>query len=170
MPWQLLIQARYRYQIDAHIASTVISTVGRLAPQGVAAKLSDAAAGAVRRGVSDRKEVGDERRITFLDAVASWEEGDIGPPWWRFPFPVPPRPRWADEVGDPVMCDAGAAPSTLSTPQAARSCRRASAMFYRSWPADSVAAAVLCGDTQHPVRGAARGTAVVKMPLYGTLG
>lgn len=72
----------------------------------MAAKLSDAAAGAVRRGVHDREEVGDERRITLLDAVASWEDGDICPPWWRFPFPVPPRPRWADEVGDPVMYDA----------------------------------------------------------------
>ncbi len=39
----------------------------RLAPPGVAAKLSDVAAGAVRQGVNERKEVGGERRITFLD-------------------------------------------------------------------------------------------------------
>ena len=43
----------------------------RLAPPGVAAKLSDVAAGAVRQGVNERKEVGGERRITFLDAAGS---------------------------------------------------------------------------------------------------
>lgn len=60
----------------------------------------------MRRGVSDRKEVGDERRITFSRRGRKLGGRRHLPTWWRFPFPVPPRPRWADEVGDPVMYDA----------------------------------------------------------------
>jgi len=101
VPWQLLIRARFQYQIDAIIASSVVHTIAKVATADVTAKVAEVAAQAVTRAAADQGEVSGERRGQFMDAVANWD-GELCPRWWRY-FPVPPKPRWIEEFGDPMF-------------------------------------------------------------------
>ncbi len=102
VPWPLLIRARYQFEVDAHIASSVVAAVARFAPEEVTAKVAKAADSAVRKSMSERAELSADQRVAFLGAVADWEDGELCPRWWRWPFPWPPKKDWARELGDPI--------------------------------------------------------------------
>jgi hypothetical protein len=99
VPWQLLIRARYVFEIDALVASTVVRAVATVGSRELTVKVAEAAAAGVRaseRGV----EAGDGQRVGFLRAAADWEDDGICPPWWPWHGP---RPHYVDDVGDPLV-------------------------------------------------------------------
>jgi len=110
VPWQLLIRARYTYEIDALIASTVVRAVATVGAQELTENVAEAARAGVaasERGVRASA----EQRTAFLDAAADWEDG-ICPPWWPWPGP---RPHYVDGLGDPISAIVLASAVTLVT-------------------------------------------------------
>jgi hypothetical protein len=98
VPWPLLIRARYTFEIDALIASTVVRAVSTVASQELTEKVAEAARAGVaasERGVL----AGAEQRVGFLDAAADWDDGGICPPWWPWHGP---RPHYVDDLSDPI--------------------------------------------------------------------
>jgi len=102
VPWPLLIRARYQFEVDAHIASSVVAAVARFGSDEMTAKVAEAADGAVRGSMAERAELNAEQRMAFLGAVADWEDGELCPRWWRWPFPWPPRKDDAHGLADPI--------------------------------------------------------------------
>ena len=97
VPWQLLVRARYAYEIDALVESVVVHQLGRVASVKVVEEVAASAGDAL--AASPRDEVGSERRIAALGAVADFDE--LCPPNW--PFHWPPRPHHGlDDLSDPV--------------------------------------------------------------------
>jgi len=94
VPWQLLIRARYQYQVDAVIAAMVARAALQVAPRSVCTQVAKAAMEAMSFG--GREEVPAERRIAMLETVADWD-GELCPR----PFPWPHRDELF-EVGDPT--------------------------------------------------------------------
>jgi hypothetical protein len=108
VPWQLLIRARYTYEIDALIASTVVRAVATAGSQELTEKVAEAALAGVEaseRGVRASA----EQRTAFLDAAADWEDG-ICPPWWPGHGP---RPHYLDGLADPISVIVLASAATL---------------------------------------------------------
>lgn len=99
VPWQLLIRARYTYEIDALIASTVVRAVAVVGSRELTAKVAEAANAGVRASKHD-EEATDGQRIGFLSAAADWEDGGICPPYWPWHGP---RPHYVDDVSDPIV-------------------------------------------------------------------
>jgi len=97
VPWQLLIRARFVHEIDAVIASRVVT---RLAPAlGREKAVRLAAAGTVRRG---KEEATDAHIVGALRGLAAWEEGDgICPENW--PFRWPPKKKGFEDFDDPMV-------------------------------------------------------------------
>lgn len=99
VPWQLLIRARYAYEIDALIASTVVRAVAVVGSRELTAKVAEAATAGVHASKRD-EEATDGQRISFLSAAADWEDGGICPPYWPWHGP---RPHYVDEISDPIV-------------------------------------------------------------------
>src|SRR6476620_8095921 len=93
VPWQLLIRARYQYQVDAVIATMVARAALQVAPRSIGIQVAKAAMEAM--SFEGREEVPAERRIAMLETVADWD-GELCPR----PFPWPHRDELFD-VGDP---------------------------------------------------------------------
>jgi hypothetical protein len=94
VPWQLLIRARFVYQIDAIIASQVVRALAEVLPAKAAVELSHAAA----RVVADvpRDKAAPEttaRALAAYDDFWDW----CGTKWPRWPFP----PRRFEDFFDP---------------------------------------------------------------------
>ena len=47
VPWQLLIRARFAYEIDAALASVIVSRIGAVASTEITYKVAEVAMGAV---------------------------------------------------------------------------------------------------------------------------
>jgi hypothetical protein len=99
VPWQLLIRARYTYEIDALIASTVVRAVAVVGSRELTQKVAEAANAGVRASKRDVQAT-DAQRVSFLGAAADWEDGGICPPWWPWHGP---RPHYVDEFGDSLV-------------------------------------------------------------------
>jgi hypothetical protein len=96
VPWQLLIRARYAYEIDALVASLVVHQLGRVASVKLVEEVTSSAGEGL--ALSPRDEVGAEQRIATLGAAADFDE--LCPPNW--PFHWPPRPHQGlDDLSDP---------------------------------------------------------------------
>lgn len=95
VPWQLLIRARFVYQIDAVIASQVVRALAEVLPSKAAVELSHAAARAVASAPRDKAapESG-VRALAAFDDFWDW----CGTKWPRWPFP----PRRFEELFDPI--------------------------------------------------------------------
>jgi hypothetical protein len=97
VPWQLLIRARFAHEIDAIVGSIVINAVGRVAAADVVARVVQVA----NECVAGREPVktGPRQVLTALIAADDFDDwcGTKWPHW-----PGPPRPKWFDELGDPL--------------------------------------------------------------------
>jgi hypothetical protein len=92
IPWQLLIRARYAYEVDAVIASIVARQVSAVAPTSIAHAVTAAARESVSTG--NREYAAPEARVTALSALADWEDN-----WCGTPYPHHPH---FGELGDPM--------------------------------------------------------------------
>lgn len=99
VPWQLLIRARYQYEVDAVIASVILRNATVLGNETIAKELGAAAAKAVAlsREVNGRKKVA--KGGAAYSVVAEFDDW-CGTRWPRWPGPGP-RPR-SEEV-DPIV-------------------------------------------------------------------
>ncbi|MDO9455195.1 hypothetical protein [Nocardioides sp.] len=96
IPWQLLIRARYAFEIDAVLASVVVARVGALTSVDVARKLVDAAG--VKAG-GDKAEPG--AVLGALRATLDFDDW-CGTNWPRR-WPPKPRGRDFDDLSDPIV-------------------------------------------------------------------
>ena len=96
IPWQILIRARFAHELDALLASAILSEVARFASHEFAHELAKSAFSAVS-GRHATTELTDAARMQALLAVADWD--DICPVGW----PYRPRPHRLDEFGDPML-------------------------------------------------------------------
>jgi|GEM_PF-844498 len=117
VPWQLLIRARFAYEIDAVVASQVVNTLTAVLPRKAAVQFARNATLAVSGG--SREPVEQDTSARALIAFADYDDwcGTMWPRWPRWPFPYPfpfpfpfpwpgpyPDPRELDEsfVLDPI--------------------------------------------------------------------
>jgi hypothetical protein len=98
VPWQILIRARFAHEVDAVIASNILSEVARHGSHELARTVAEAAFEAVS-GRHAPTELTDSARMMALSAVADWD-GEICPPGWPYHGP---RPHFLDEIGDPIV-------------------------------------------------------------------
>ncbi len=99
VPWRLLIRARFVYEVDAVLASTIVRTVGSMASAGAGKALTVAA----EKALADKRhaEVSAQQRVAALTALLDWDDW-CGTPWPRH-WPWPPRPHDVfDDLSDPV--------------------------------------------------------------------
>lgn len=97
VPWQLLIRARFVHEVDAVLASVVVSRVGSVASVEVVRRLTEAAGQGLAR---DFERTSSSGRVRALSAAADFDDW-CGTPW---PRPWPPRRNPAfDDLADPVM-------------------------------------------------------------------
>ena len=96
VPWQLLIRARYAYEIDAVLASVVVARVGEVASASIGRKVAEVAQEAV---TAEREKATSTGRLRALSAVADFDDW-CGNSW---PRPWPPKPHGVfDDVSDPI--------------------------------------------------------------------
>jgi hypothetical protein len=88
VPWQLLIRARYQYELDAVIASTIVRQLSALGSESMAKKVSLAATEAV---AASRKANGQDKanRSDSLMSVLGDFDDWCGTRWPRWPGPRP---------------------------------------------------------------------------------
>jgi hypothetical protein len=97
VPWQLLIRARYAYEIDAILASVVVARVGAVASVDVARKVAMVAADVA---TAEREETTATAKVQALSAAAEFDEWYCGNSWPRH---WPPKPHGVfDDLGDPI--------------------------------------------------------------------
>jgi len=96
VPWQLLIRARLVREIDAVLASTIVSQVGAVASP----KVTHAVAAAAQEGITggNREHATTEQRVAAFDAALDFDDW-CGTPW---PHHWPPRPKRMDDLADPI--------------------------------------------------------------------
>lgn len=92
IPWQLLIRARYAYEVDAIVASTVARRVSEVASTNVAQAVTAAARESVSGG--NREHAAPESKVAALSALADWEDN-----WCGTPYPHHPH---FGQLGDPI--------------------------------------------------------------------
>lgn len=92
VPWQLLIRARYVFELDAVIASRVVRALAEVLPATAAAELSRAATRALT--AVPRTPVKAATTTRALTAFADFDDW-CGTKWPRWPWPWP-GPRWFD--------------------------------------------------------------------------
>jgi hypothetical protein len=103
VPWQLLIRARYAYEIDALVASTIVNSVALFGSREQSLAVAAAASDYVQRSKAAGEPATNEQKVGFLSTVADWDGPWCGnnPPWpWPFHGP---RRDWQEEVGDPLI-------------------------------------------------------------------
>jgi hypothetical protein len=88
VPWQLLIRARYQYELDAVVASTIVRQLSALGTEGLAKKVSIAATEAV---AASRKANGQDtaNRSDALMSVLGDFDDWCGTRWPGWPGPRP---------------------------------------------------------------------------------
>src|SRR6218665_299279 len=98
VPWQLLIRARFVYELDAVIASHVVHALGQVLPAKAVAEFAHLATRVVAASPHDK--VGQESAFAALSAYADFDDW-CGTKWPRWPFPWP-GPRRFDDLVDPI--------------------------------------------------------------------
>ncbi|QEO10587.1 hypothetical protein [Protaetiibacter larvae] len=98
VPWQLLIRARFAFEIDAVIASQIVHALAEVLPTKAVVQLSRAATQAVAAG--SRAKVAPETTLGALSAAADFDDW-CGTTWPRWPFPWP-GPRRFEDLVDPI--------------------------------------------------------------------
>ena len=97
VPWQLLIRARFAHELDAVLASVVVSRVGAVASVDITRKVAEVAAQAV---TADREKVTAATKVRALSAAADFDDW-CGTPWPRH---WPPKPHGVlDDLSDPIV-------------------------------------------------------------------
>lgn len=98
VPWQLLIRARFAHEVDAIIGSIVVDAVGRVASEQVVVRVAQVANDALAG--REPVKTGPRQVLTALVAADDFDDwcGTKWPGWWR----RPPRPKWVEEIGDPM--------------------------------------------------------------------
>lgn len=96
VPWQLLIRARFAYEIDAVLASVVVSRVGTVASVDVTRQVAEIAASAVS---GQREKASSSTKLRALSALADFDDW-CGTNW---PRPWPPKKNDVfDDLSDPI--------------------------------------------------------------------
>ncbi|SDJ24983.1 hypothetical protein SAMN05444157_2463 [Frankineae bacterium MT45] len=93
VPWQLLIRARYSYEVDAVVASAVQHAVGQVASGKVVEQIARAASLAAAQSAADAPKASGEQRGSAI--VALFDFDDFCGTW-----PHRPRPHYVDNFGD----------------------------------------------------------------------
>jgi hypothetical protein len=96
VPWQLLIRARFVHELDAVLASVVVSRIGALASYDVTRRVADVAAGAIS---AERVKVTANGKLRAI--TAAWEFDDWCGTSWPRPWPPRKHPSF-DDLGDPL--------------------------------------------------------------------
>jgi len=88
VPWPLLIRARYQFELDAVIASTIVRNISALGSEAMASKVAVAATQAVAasREANGRDKAG--RSDTTLSILGEFDDW-CGTRWPRWPGPRP---------------------------------------------------------------------------------
>jgi hypothetical protein len=96
VPWQLLIRARLVREIDAVLASAIVSQVGAVASK----KVTHAVAMSAQAGIAgaNREQASTEQRVAAFDAALDFDDW-CGTSW---PHRWPPRPKGMDDLADPI--------------------------------------------------------------------
>ncbi|SOD73748.1 hypothetical protein SAMN05892883_2979 [Jatrophihabitans sp. GAS493] len=97
VPWQLLIRARYSYQVDAVVASAVQHAVGQVASVKVVEEIARAASLAAAQSASEAPKASGEQRGSAI--VALFDFDDFCGTYW----PHKPRPHYVEEFGDAAV-------------------------------------------------------------------
>ena len=98
VPWQLLIRARFVYELDAVVASHVVHALAQVLPAKAVAEFAHVATRAAASAPQEK--VGQETAFAALSAYADFDDW-CGTKWPRWPFPFP-GPRHLDDVIDPL--------------------------------------------------------------------
>jgi hypothetical protein len=101
VPWQLLIRARYQFEVDALVASVIVRNIAVLGTTAIAEQLGAAAA----KSVAQSRELNGRKKVVKGGAayalVAEFDDW-CGTHWPRWPWPWPgPGPRF--DVLDPIV-------------------------------------------------------------------
>jgi hypothetical protein len=99
VPWPLLIRARFQFEVDAVVASTLVRNVARLVPDAVGREFAAVAV----KAVASSREVNGRKKISTRSATmgAMMELDDwCGTRWPRWPGP---RPKDDNPIPDPLV-------------------------------------------------------------------
>lgn len=95
VPWQLLIRARFQFEVDAVLASTIVSQIGPRVAEGLANQLAVAGAQGVAGSIKEPTRA-KPRSGELVTMLGDWDDW-CGTKWPRWPFPWPgPRRDWLD--------------------------------------------------------------------------
>jgi hypothetical protein len=100
VPWQLLIRARYQFEVDAVVASVIVRNITALGT----ANIADEVAVAATKAVAASREANGRKKVTKVGAAMSivGEFDDWCGTRWPRPWPWPgPGPRF--EGLDPLV-------------------------------------------------------------------
>jgi len=103
VPWQLLIRARYVYEIDAVLASIVVNRLSAFATEAATEKVASVLREAVGRASSEP--ANGEHRLAAMEALADWENDWCGTGRW--PHWPGPHPHFDDPITSVVIAQAG---------------------------------------------------------------
>ena len=96
VPWQLLIRARFAYQLDAVLASVVVSRVGAVASVDITRQVAEVAASGV---TGQREKATASGKVQTMAALADFDDW-CGTNW---PRPWPPKKNNVfDDLSDPI--------------------------------------------------------------------
>ena len=88
VPWQLLIRARYQYELDAVIASTIVRNIATLGSESLANKVGLAATKAVALSRESNGQDKANRSASTMSILAEFDDW-CGTGWPRWPWPRP---------------------------------------------------------------------------------
>lgn len=88
VPWQLLIRARYQYELDAVVASTIVGNIARFGSESLANKVGLAATKAVALSRESNRKDKANRSDSMMSALADFDDW-CGTGWPRRPWPRP---------------------------------------------------------------------------------
>jgi hypothetical protein len=88
VPWQLLIRARFQYELDAVVASTIVRNIATLGSENLANKVGLAATKAVALSRESNGHDKANRSESMMSMLAEFDDW-CGTRWPRWPWPRP---------------------------------------------------------------------------------
>jgi hypothetical protein len=88
VPWQLLIRARYQYEVDAVIASTIVRNIAALGSDAMATKVALAGTKAVAMSRESNGVDKANRSESTMSVLADFDDW-CGTRWPHWPWPRP---------------------------------------------------------------------------------
>lgn len=88
VPWPLLIRARYQFELDAVVASTIVRNITALGSESLAKKVSLAATKAVAASRESNGQDKANRSDSLMSVLADFDDW-CGTGWPRWPWPRP---------------------------------------------------------------------------------